>query len=127
MRGRRDFERAERIGVGEQRIDGQATVASVSLVQSHRSTIALAAAGRERSVAVVVVQWLWQQQWLRQGGQRRGAGATFAPAPRSRWIADQPIVHALPLTLNAVGEALLLDQVPWKPNEVEPPAGTAPL
>jgi hypothetical protein len=36
-------------------------------------------------------------------------------------------VHAFPLTLNALGEALLLDQVPWKPNDVEPLAGTEPL
>lgn len=40
---------------------------------------------------------------------------------------DQPTVHALPFTENAVGEALLLDQVPWNPNDVEPPPGTLAL
>jgi hypothetical protein len=38
-----------------------------------------------------------------------------------------PVVQAVPLTVNAVGEALLAVQVPWKPKEVEPPTGTLAL
>jgi hypothetical protein len=37
------------------------------------------------------------------------------------------VVHELPFTVNAVGAASLVDQVPWKPSEVEPPAAMAPL
>jgi hypothetical protein len=36
-------------------------------------------------------------------------------------------VQAVPFTENAVGDALLLDHVPWKPKDVEPPAGTLAL
>jgi hypothetical protein len=36
-------------------------------------------------------------------------------------------MQVVPFTVKAVGEALLLDQVPWKPNVVDPPAGTLPL
>lgn len=38
-----------------------------------------------------------------------------------------PVVHATPLTVKAVGEALLPVQVPWNPNDVEPPEETVPL
>ena len=38
-----------------------------------------------------------------------------------------PEVQATPLTVKAVGEVLPALQVPWNPNEVEPPAGTLPL
>jgi hypothetical protein len=33
----------------------------------------------------------------------------------------------VPFTLNAVGDALLDDQVPWKPKDVLPPGGMLPL
>jgi hypothetical protein len=36
-------------------------------------------------------------------------------------------VQAAPLTVNAVGAALELDQVPWTPKDVDAPAATLPL
>jgi hypothetical protein len=32
------------------------------------------------------------------------------------------VAHETPFTVNAVGAASLVDQVPWKPSEAEPPA-----
>jgi hypothetical protein len=45
---------------------------------------------------------------------------------RAKRLSGQ-VVHELPFTVNAVGAASLVDQVPWKPSEVEPPAAMVPL
>jgi len=56
-----------------------------------------------------------------------------APVPRDAERAHTDaglrryVVHELPFTVNAVGAASLVDHVPWKPSEVEPPAAMAPL
>ncbi len=56
-----------------------------------------------------------------------GFGA-FQPRQRAGAVVERyPRVQVTPLTVNAVGEVLLLLQVPWNPNEVEPAAGTEPL
>jgi hypothetical protein len=58
---------------------------------------------------------------------RRRPPAALAGDGRPYLRLDQPVVQACPLTVYAVGEALLVVQVPWTPKEVEAAAATAPL
>jgi hypothetical protein len=62
------------------------------------------------------------------GGPDYGAARRGRPTagPTQGEPLDQ-VVQAEPFTVNAVGTASLLVQVPWKPSEVLPPGAIVPL
>jgi hypothetical protein len=60
-----------------------------------------------------------------QNGARPSRAARYGRTPM-RGL-RRYVVHELPFTVNAAGVASLVDHVPWKPSEVEPPAAMAPL
>ena len=62
--------------------------------------------------------------------RHRPADLTSRPAGGTGYRAvsdDQPVVQALPLTVKAVGGALLMLHVPWNPKDVLAPGAMPPL